>query len=103
MTNDTRQPCDIVPLRDSAEYEAQMRETVRFCAAVAEQLGADMVNLACLGRWRQWSDAQPIGTTFRFTGEMIRETGDANVDALLAVYDALERFVAKNEKYCDTI
>lgn len=40
MENGERTLCDIIPLRASAEYEAQLSETVRLCERVAEQLGS---------------------------------------------------------------
>ncbi|GHT20229.1 hypothetical protein AGMMS4957_06500 [Bacteroidia bacterium] len=72
----------IIPFNTNNAYAKVMDKTI----IALEQMEADvldtMVNLATEGKWRQWSEEQPIGTTFTFTEEALRDTGDENVDLL---------------------
>jgi hypothetical protein len=48
-----------------------------------------MVMLATTGKWKKWSDEQPIGSKFEFTEEMLRNTGDVHVDLLCGLMDKI--------------
>lgn len=48
-----------------------------------------IVNLSTAGKWKAWSDGQPVGTIFEFTEEMLRDTEDENVQAIFKVRDKI--------------
>jgi hypothetical protein len=48
-----------------------------------------MINLATKGKWKEWDEKQSEGAIFHFTEEMLRDTGDENVDALCELTDKI--------------
>ena len=59
------------------------------------ELNELIVGLAVSGKWKEWSDQQPIGTIFEFTEEMLKDTGDINVDAIAGLKDEVMRIKNK--------
>ncbi|OAV69318.1 hypothetical protein Barb6_00341 [Bacteroidales bacterium Barb6] len=74
---------NIIDINAYADYKKDL-------AALTEQLDEvfddliweTMVNLACKKKWKKWDDSHDIGDEFTFTEEMLRNTGDKNIDLL---------------------
>ena len=45
------------------------------------------INLATSGKWREWDESLENGDKFRFTEEMLKDTGDPNVDTVNELVD----------------
>ncbi|MDR2814932.1 MAG: hypothetical protein LBB79_09830 [Prevotellaceae bacterium] len=71
------------------KYYNMRSEIDEWLGEIAEQLFSRMVDLALAGKWQKWAKKQPVGTVFEFSYEMICDTGDANVDALVELLDTI--------------
>ena len=71
----------------SKEYIETIDETIQYLEEIEEVIFSQIVSLATAGKWKEWSDSMPVGTEFNFTDEMLRDTGDPNVDAMKTVLD----------------
>jgi uncharacterized protein YwgA len=79
----------IVNFHQYTKYHKKLSEIVNQLTDMSEQIHSGMVNLAILGKWQEWSDGQPEGAVFEFTEDMLRNTGDKNVDALVELMDKI--------------
>jgi hypothetical protein len=79
----------IINFHQHKQYRKELSEVVNQLTEMSSQIYSDMVNLALLGKWREWEEKQPIGAIFEFTEEMLRDTGDKNVDALAELMDKI--------------
>ena len=91
---------DPAKIRDIEKYrraEKRYRDTVAqvrsFLSETSEQLHGMAVDLAVSGPWREWDEEQPIGTEFCFDHEMLLESGDSNVAALVRLSALLEQAI----------
>jgi len=57
---------------------------------LSDDIFGSLFGLACLGKWKQWSDSQPIRTVFVFSKEMLRNTGDENIVLLWKLLDKIK-------------
>ena len=58
----------------------------------------NVFNLACQRKWKEWDKNQPVGTKFYVDDEMLRNTGDENIDLLWEVRDKIEEVREKIQK-----
>jgi hypothetical protein len=79
----------IVNFHQYTKYHKELAEVVTQLTDMSKQIHSGMVNLAILGKWQEWSDGQPEGAVFEFTEDMLRNTGDKNVDALAELMDKI--------------
>jgi hypothetical protein len=79
----------IIKFHQYTKYRKELSEIVNQLFDMSDQIYSDMVNLATLGKWQKWSNEQPAGTVFEFTEDMLRDTGDKNVDALVELMDKI--------------
>lgn len=75
----------IIDLHEQNEFQERLAKTRDYLAEVESGLHAEMVELALAGKWKDWSDEQKEGTVFTFTDEMLRNTGDKNIEALFSL------------------
>jgi hypothetical protein len=81
----------IVDMHQHTEYQEKLAEVIESLNDIEGEINNCMIQLATSGKWKQWSDEQPIGTVFQFTEEMLLNTGDKNVDALVElIYKVIE-------------
>ncbi|MDI1234532.1 MAG: hypothetical protein PSX81_09640 [bacterium] len=77
---------NIIPLNSTYQsnpnYQLALLELSGTISAMEEVLKDNMINLATIGKWKEWSDAIPEGDVFTFTEEMLSNTGDKNIEAL---------------------
>jgi len=43
-----------------------------------------------MGKWKEWDDQQPVGAKIFVDEDMMRNTGDKNIDLLLEIWDKIE-------------
>lgn len=77
--------------QSSEVYRQRMADTVDKLSVMEQELHKLIVGLAVSGKWKEWSDKQPVGTQFNFTEEMLKDTGDKNVDELAGLIDEVIR------------
>jgi hypothetical protein len=75
--------------KSSEIYRTTLANAIEELQNIESILHELIVGLALSGKWKGWSDSQPIGTTFNFTEEMLKDTGDSNVDRLFSLRDEL--------------
>ncbi|MDR1103288.1 MAG: hypothetical protein LBL42_05975 [Tannerella sp.] len=87
----------IISININREYAGAVERTVEALDRMEDDVRDCMVAPATTGKWKKWSDKQPIGTEFNFTEEMLRNTGDVHVDLLCGLMDKMVE-VRKNMK-----
>jgi len=70
--------------RSGAGYREALSEAITDLEKFSDELETTIEGLATTGKWKAWSDSIPVGGEFHFTNEMLIDTGDANVDAIIA-------------------
>lgn len=76
-------------LTQVSDYEKTQVEIADYLDEQIEILEQYITNLATQGKWKEWSDSQPVGAIFTFTEEMMRNTGDKNIDMLNELCDSM--------------
>ncbi len=69
------------------EYNQALAEIRSKLSDVEDDLFDACVQLAVLGKWKKWSDEQPVGSTVYFDGDMLKESGDENITILIQLLD----------------
>jgi tagatose-1,6-bisphosphate aldolase len=46
-----------------------------------------VINTATEGKWKEWSDSMQEGDMFNFSEEMLKDTGDENVNNISSLID----------------
>jgi hypothetical protein len=85
----------IIPLSINKDYAHAIGQAISTLEEMEDDIKSAMIGLATTGKWKKWSDEQPIGTEFTFTEEMLRDTGDENVDLLCDLVDKIEEIMVK--------
>jgi hypothetical protein len=88
----------VINLRDKNDYNNRLKETFEFLEKVENDLVTEMINLAISGKWKKWSDEQPIGTEFSFTDEILKDTGDENINILCDLREELIKITERLTK-----
>jgi len=94
-TTDNQSEAKIIDLKDYVEYDKKLSEIMETAGDLAEDIYDSLFELACLDKWKNWSDSQPVGTVFDVDEEMLRNTGDKNIDCL---WELLDKLVEVKEK-----
>ena len=79
------------------EYREEIGLTLRKIEEIEIELSTAIINLAAKGKWKDWSESIPTGEFFTFTEEMLKDTGDENIDDLTFFMDELIRVKTKIE------
>ena len=74
-------------------YRALLSKIVESLNAVSAEIQSELFNLACWGKWRAWNMKQPVGSEFYVSEDMLRNTGDKNIDLLWELLDKMEYVV----------
>jgi len=83
--------------KSTPDYKEEIVLTLRKIEEIEIELSTAIINLAAKGKWMNWSDSIPTGEFFTFTEEMLKDTGDENIDDLTFLMDELIRAKAKIE------
>lgn len=84
---------ELVPFTE--EYNNSMRSAIEMLTGFKEQLFNEAIGLLMTGRWRKWSDEQPVGTLFNFREKEMLEAGDKTVNELLELKEKVEELLGK--------
>jgi len=84
---------ELVPFTEA--YNNGMREVIEMLTSFKEQLFNEAIGLLMSGRWRKWSDEQPLGTIFNFREKEMLEAGDKTVNELLKLKEKVEELLGK--------
>lgn len=84
----------IIQLRNFEDYYEQIAITIAQLDDFIEELHHQAVCLAVKNKWKMWDHDIPEGSEFEFSREMLSNTGDSNVDAIVSLID--EAFKVKN-------
>ena len=84
--------------KSSLTYQKQLKENIENLDKFDDELYSFIINTATKGKWKKWSDSKDNGTIFRFTEDMLRNTGDENVDILFLLMDQVFDAKEKLEK-----
>jgi hypothetical protein len=66
-----------------------LAETILYLDNLEDDIKTAMINLATKGKWKEWDEKQPEGAIFHFNEEMLRDTGDENVEVLCELTDKI--------------
>ncbi len=69
------------------EYNETLSEIHTWFDNLDEDIFNYCVQLAVFGKWKEWSDKQPVGSQVLFDDDMLREAGDSNIEMLLQLSD----------------
>lgn len=89
----------VIDLRGGGERIEALKSAYMAIAECSERLRELAVELALKGVWKEWSDSKPIGTEYSFTYEQMHQTGDIEIDALVALVDDLEDYLDEHSIY----
>lgn len=89
----------VIDLRGGGERIEALKSAYMAIAECSERLRELAVELALKGVWKEWSDSKPIGTEYSFTYEQMHQTGDIEIDALVALVDNLEDYLDEHSIY----
>ena len=89
----------VINLRGGKERTEALKSAYKAVAECSERLRELSVELALKGVWKEWSDSKPIGTEYSFTYEQMHQTGDREIDALVALVDNLEDYLDEHSRY----
>jgi len=79
----------IVSLNYYAQYQKTLSKLIKQMDSISDKIHDGLFNLACQGKWKEWDKQQQIGTEFYVDEEMLRNTGDKNIDLLWEVLDKI--------------
>lgn len=83
--------------KSTPEYRAVLTNTIEKLDNINADLHSLIVNLATAGKWKKWSDNISEGEVFYFTEEMLKDTGDNNVDGIAELLDEVIKLKEKIE------
>jgi hypothetical protein len=79
-----------INLKEYAQYQETLSELINQVNTISDEIHDKLFDLACLGKWKKWDKKQPVGTVFHVTEDMLRNTGDKNIDLLWEILDKIE-------------
>lgn len=77
--------------KSTEQYRSMLTNAIEKLEDIEENLNSLIVNLATAGKWKEWSDSIPVGGTFKFTEEMLKDTGDNNINDIAGLLDEVIR------------
>ena len=89
--------------KSSPDYQEELKQAVERLREIEAELFTKMINLATLGKWKEWSKSIPVGGEFKFTEEMLRDTGDENVNDLCLLMDKIVEVQTRLTNHCKLI
>ena len=79
----------IIDFKGYAQYNKKLSEIMEMVNDLGDDIYNSMFGLACLDKWKAWDAEQPIGAEIYVTDEMLRNTGDKNIDLLWQILDKI--------------
>jgi hypothetical protein len=88
----------IIHINDFNRYWELLSQIMDKVDVVSDEIYNNLFDLACLRKWKTWSDNQPLGTKIHVDEDMLRNTGDENIDFLWEVLDTIDEVRGKMQK-----
>ena len=80
----------IINIKDQAEYQEMLSAIMKKVNDFSNEIYEDLFPLALLDKWKDWDAEQPVGRKLNVDEEMLRNTGDKNIDILWELLDKIE-------------
>jgi hypothetical protein len=91
-------PPVIISFEDHTQYQKTLSQLIEQVSAISDEIYDNLFALACQGKWKEWDNSQPIGTELHVDEEMLRNTGDKNIDLFWEILDKIEEVKKKIQK-----
>ena len=78
-----------IGFNDYDKYQATLSTLINQVNSISKEIHENLFDLACQGKWKEWDKNQPLGTTLYVDDDMLRNTGDKNIDLLWEVLDKI--------------
>ena len=79
----------VIDIRNFAQYQKKLSEIMETVTDLGDEIYDGMFELAILDKWKDWDEKQPIGAELYVTDDMLRNTGDKNIDLLWEILDKI--------------
>ena len=79
----------IISLKEYARYKKKLSQLIDLASNTADEIENELFTVACLGKWKEWDKSQPVGARIYVDEEMLRSTGDKNIDLLWEILDKI--------------
>ena len=76
-----------IDINKKKDHRDAILDTIAYLEEVHEELNTRMINIACLDKWKAWSESKEIGSVVEFSDEALSDTQDPNVDILYKLYE----------------
>lgn len=83
----------------ASDYKDQLKHNIEKLQEFESELLMLAVNTATCGKWKEWSDNIKEGDTFEFTEEMLKDSGDDNVNDIMMLIDRVITLRERIEKH----
>jgi hypothetical protein len=80
----------IINIKDYAEYNRKLSAIMEKLNELSDEIYEGLFPLALLSNWKDWDEEQPIGSKLHVDEDMLRNTGDKNIDILWELLDMAE-------------
>ena len=87
----------IIHLDYNTQYHKTLSKLIKQMNNFSYKIHESFFNLACYGKWKKWDEVQPVGSEIYVDDEMLRNTGDKNIDLLWEVLDKIEEVKERME------
>jgi len=81
--------------KDYTEYNKKLSEIMELVNDLSDKIYEGLFPLVYLGKWQEWDADQPIGSKLHVDENMLRNTGDKNIDILWELLDKVEDVIEK--------
>ena len=79
----------IINMKDYAAYNKKLAKILQLTRKLGDEIHNSLFELAVLDKWKEWDEKQPIGAEIFVTDDMLRDTGDKNIDLLWQILDRI--------------
>ena len=73
----------------SKQYQKAVEEVIADLENMEQYMFDRFIGLLMVGKWRKWSEEQPIGTIFNFCEKEMLEVDDGVVEVLLGLKELI--------------
>ena len=84
-----------ISINEYDKYQATLSKLINKMNSISKEIHENLFDLACQGKWKEWDKNQPLGTTLYVDDDMLRNTGDKNIDLLWEVLDKIKEVKEK--------
>ena len=81
--------------KDTGNYRDRLKKLADELNEMSESCFTASINLAVLGKWKEWDRSMPVGSNFTFSEDQLLDTGDEFVTSVtqlrIDMLDLIER------------